>query len=106
MYTAVDPAASEYTQRFEKDAETLWAEEKSNDSFLNMAASQLLSLAYLGHGKDHFVLKYVASMNSMGMRLGLLGLSSSAAAERLQWVTDDLIDSASYAAWGAFNWVM
>ncbi|KAH6683726.1 hypothetical protein F5X68DRAFT_171961 [Plectosphaerella plurivora] len=106
MYSAVDSTASQYTPLFEKEAETLWSEEKSNDSFLNMAASQLLSLAYLGHGKDHFVLKYAASMDQMGMRLGLFGIPASAAAEKLQWVTKELTSPASYAAWGAFNWII
>ncbi|KAH7376999.1 hypothetical protein B0T11DRAFT_25571 [Plectosphaerella cucumerina] len=106
MYTAVDLAASQYTALFEKEAEDLWAGEKHNDCFLNIAASQLLSLAYLGHGKDHFVLKYVASMNRMGTRLGLLGLPNSDATEKLKWVTDELSGPASYAAWGAFNWII
>jgi hypothetical protein len=106
MYTAVDLAASQYTPLFEKEAEDLWAAEKHNDCFLNIAASQLLSLAYLGHGKDHFVLKYVASMNRMGTRLGLLGLPVSDATKKLKWVTAELSGPASYAAWGAFNWIM
>ena len=61
MYTAIDEEANEYAHKFCAEAERLWEGEKGHDSRLNMIGAQLLSLAYMGHGKDHQVLVFLAA---------------------------------------------
>ncbi|KIL91963.1 nitrogen assimilation transcription factor nit-4 [Fusarium avenaceum] len=106
MYTSIDPTAKEFTQQFCKAAEELWAVEKSTDSLLTLAATQLLGLAYLGNGKDHYVLTFVSEVNSMGTRLGLFGVETSVAISKAKQVSLELQSATSYAAWGTFNWIV
>jgi hypothetical protein len=105
MYSALDPAAKEYMPQFCKEAERRWAEEKSTDSFLTLAATQLLGLAYMGDGKDDYVLTYVSEANSMGTRLGLFGIEPTVATLKTQ-ESPELQSATSYAAWGSFNWIV
>ncbi|KAF6814780.1 zinc finger protein [Colletotrichum plurivorum] len=56
MFTALDEKASDLAQLFCTEAEQLWIQERESNTLLNAASAQLLSLAYLGHGKDHYVL--------------------------------------------------
>src|SRR5689334_6744047 len=79
MYTAIDRGAVQLAESFCKEAEKIWLDEKHNDSVLNAASAQLLSLAYLGHGKDHYVLKYLAAALGMGTRMSMFGVEPSKA---------------------------
>lgn len=71
MYSAVDSTVQSFIPQFCEEAEKRWSLEKATDSLLNLAATQLLGLAYLGNGKDHYVLTYVSEVNAMGARMGL-----------------------------------
>lgn len=109
MYTSIDAAAFELANAFCKEAEQLCLDEESraSDSLLNLAGLQLLSLAYLGQGKDHYVLKYMAKANRMGSRLHLFGADPSIApGKQGPRASEDVQSATSYAAWGIFNWVM
>lgn len=86
---------------FCEEAERLWDIERQNscDSTLNMEAAVFLCLGYLGQGRDHAVLKYLAEVTGMGTRLGSFGVEG-------EQITDDVLSSDVYAAWGVFNWTV
>lgn len=56
MYSGYDPSIKEYIPQFCEEVERRWTDEKATDSLLNLASTQLLGLAYLGDGKDHYIL--------------------------------------------------
>lgn len=89
-------------------AEKLWNSERSNgrDSILFMAASEFLSLGYLGQGRDHSVLKYLNEACQTGIRLRLLSVGSLEPAVPMQMEVDkesQELRQRMYAAWGVFN---
>ncbi|KAF4464291.1 Nitrogen assimilation transcription factor nit-4 [Fusarium albosuccineum] len=106
MYSAYDPAIKPYIAQFSDEAEGRWTKEKPTDSLLRLAGTQLLGLAYLGDGKDHYVLTYVAEANAMGTRMGLFGIDPQVAAIKAREIAPELRNASSYAAWGAFNWIV
>lgn len=106
MYSAIDKRADTYTEQLCAEAERIWSVEKTSDSILNMIGAQMLSIAYIGSGKDHVVLVYLAEAIRMGMRLGLLGVDDETASSKLASVPQKLLRSYSFAAWGVFNWAM
>jgi hypothetical protein len=103
MYSVIDKAAIAYTARFSAEAEHLWQYEKSTDSPLNMAGAQILSLAYMGDGRDHNVLHCLEEAVAMGMRMGFLGVDEEIATAKLEKLPERAVRSASFAAWGTFN---
>jgi hypothetical protein len=104
MYTSIDPEANQFIYRFKEEAEKPWQYEQP-DSLLNLAVLQLLSMANLGHGKDHHV-EYVSQANAMGIRMGLFGLNPDAAASSTKETKEEVQRATSYAAWGSFNWIV
>jgi hypothetical protein len=110
MYGYFDPRTEELVEDFGVEAERLWAMERTSatDSITNLAAAEFICLGYLGQGKDHALVEYVAQASAMGTRLGLFGVSED----------DDAIQETStsqgpgkaerarmFAAWGVFNWI-
>jgi hypothetical protein len=106
MYSGIDPSIKEYIPLFCEEAEHRWSDEKATDSLLNLASTQLLCLAYLGDGRDHYILTYVSEANAMATRMGLFGVDPTEATMKAQEITPVLQNATSYAAWGAFNWIM
>ncbi|KAH6651916.1 hypothetical protein BKA67DRAFT_593606 [Truncatella angustata] len=106
MYSAIDKRLNDYAKDFGKESERLWDIVKSSDSSLNMIGAQMLSLAYMGNGKDHKVLKYQLEAVKMGARLGLLGVDRKTAEARLRKLPQSHLVAYSYAAWGVFNWAV
>lgn len=104
MYTAIDEGAVHHAESFCREAEKLWLHEQNNTTILNAASAQLLSLSYLGHGKDHKVLKYLAAALRIGTRLSLFGVESSKALEEINHISPETRRANSYTAWGVFNW--
>ncbi|EXK23545.1 hypothetical protein FOMG_19693 [Fusarium oxysporum f. sp. melonis 26406] len=106
MYSALDRTVKKYTSQFCEEAERRWSEEKSKDSFLTLAGTQLLGLAYIGDGKDHYVLTYISEANSMGTRLGLFGVDPTVVTPKTREESPEFQSAISYAAWGSFNWIV
>lgn len=106
MYTAIDIEANKYAHEFCTEAENLWAGEKDHDSLLNMVGAQLLSIAYMGHGKDHDVLKFLAASVQMGERLGLFGADETAASHWTNQLPPNQKRRVAFTAWGVFNYSM
>ncbi|KAK8005239.1 hypothetical protein PG990_011276 [Apiospora arundinis] len=104
MYSAIDKGVNKHARLFCAEAERLWSEVKHTDTLLNMAGAQLLSLAYMGHGKDHACLKYLAEAVKMGERLKLFGREDAIGEEAQREMSVDDQSAASFAAWGLFNW--
>ena len=105
MHTAFDEEAGVHIQPLCDEAERCWNQELS-DSLANVAALSLLSLAYIGHGKDHCVLRYRNEACRMAQRMSLLGVDQDEASVAYQATPDELKSAASYAAWGTFNWMV
>ncbi|KAK7917103.1 hypothetical protein PG985_010711 [Apiospora marii] len=104
MYSAIDKEVNKNAQLFCAEAERLWSEVKHTDTLLNMAGAQLLSLAFMGHGKDHACLKYLAEAVDMGVRLRLFGRVDAIGEETQREMSVDDQSATSFAAWGIFNW--
>ncbi|KAK8043263.1 hypothetical protein PG993_005693 [Apiospora rasikravindrae] len=104
MYTAIDKSMSQYTEPFCNEAERLWTAAEKHDSLLSMVGAQLLSLAFLGQGKDHKVLHFLGAALRMGTRLGLFGVTEEVAKARMEAVPESSEAAISNTAWGLFNW--
>ncbi|KAK6072659.1 zinc finger protein [Seiridium cupressi] len=100
---AIEKEANEYAQQFSAEAVHLWTIKKNHDSILTIISAQILSLAYMGNGKDHDVLVYQVESVRMGARLGLLGVNEDTAALKLAELSDKKLNAYSFAAWGVFN---
>lgn len=107
MFSAVEPETNEPTLPFCGEAETLWVEERrcGRDSTTNLAATVFLSLGYLGQGRDHSVLKYLAEATEMGCRMRLFGDKARMKTRDVQKDKNEESQEA-FAAWGVFNWTM
>ena len=105
MYATVDQEAQSLASSFRREVERLWRAERDNDTILNMATVQFLSLAYIGQGRDHAVLLYLAEASNMGTRMGLFGVDR-AAGKTLAGLTSDARSAYKYTSWGVFNCVM
>lgn len=101
MYCAIEPQADEFALSFCEEAEELWRVERDqeHDSTMSLSATVFLCMGYLGQGRDHSVLKYLAEVTEMGTRMGLFGVKDGK-----QKATPTGVDS--YAAWGVFNWTV
>ena len=106
MYAAIDHRASTSASLFRVAAERLWYTERNNDSILNMATAQFLSLDFIGQGKDHAVLTHRTEASNMGIRLGLFGVHDNVARSSLASLTAEDRSAYAYTAWGVFNWIM
>ncbi|KAK8024103.1 hypothetical protein PG993_012169 [Apiospora rasikravindrae] len=104
MYSAIDKEVKKHARLFCAEAERLWLEAKHTDTLLNMAGAQLLSLAFMGHGKDHACLKYLTEAVNMGVRLKLFGRLDAIGEEDQRKMAVDDQSATSFAAWGIFNW--
>ncbi|KAG5982394.1 hypothetical protein E4U54_006388, partial [Claviceps lovelessii] len=110
MYSAIDPKTDALATEFCAEAEILWTAERElgHDSALTLAAAVFLCMGYLGQGRDHAVLKYLAEATNMAGRMGLF----SSEAQTGHRETRDFLDLTGapkaaymYAAWGIFNWL-
>lgn len=106
MYATIDAQSQGLADPFRTEAERLWRTERGEDTILNMATALLLSFSYIGQGRDHAALKYLAEASSMGVRMGLFGVESPAAQPDLESLTPDAHRAYSYTAWGVFNWIV
>ena len=105
MYSAVDENTSSLVQPFCDEA-VKHLKGGIPDSLASIAGLQLLSLAYIGHGKDHCVLRYRNEAYQMGRRMSFLGVEHALASKECEAIPDDMIRPSSYAAWGTFNWIV
>ncbi|KAM0277777.1 hypothetical protein ACHAQH_005570 [Verticillium albo-atrum] len=103
MYTSLDESAHPLVAQFGSEAEKLWWAAKSTDSLCNIAGAQLLSLAFMGNGRDHFVLVFLTEACRMAKRMSLLGVEHSKV-QTPDNISPDLRSARSYTAWGIFNW--
>ncbi|KAG5922428.1 hypothetical protein E4U42_005456 [Claviceps africana] len=73
MYTAIEPKTDALATEFCAEAEILWVAERESgrDSILTLAAAQFLCMGYLGQGRDHALLEYLAEATNMAGRMGL-----------------------------------
>ncbi|CAJ2502350.1 Uu.00g097440.m01.CDS01 [Anthostomella pinea] len=104
MYSAFDQSAARTAESFCAKAEEMWAQEKEGDSYNAMAGAVLLSLSYVGQGKDHEIIIFTKAALSMGIRLGLFGNLETAARGPGETLSEEDVTASCYAAWGVFNW--
>ncbi|KAG7149764.1 hypothetical protein HYQ46_001308 [Verticillium longisporum] len=101
MYS--DESVYDFTQPFGDRAERLWTCVKSLDTLSNLAVAQLLSLAFLGHGKDYFVLICLAQSSRMATRLYLFGVEPCTALEKIKKIPQDTCSTSCYADGGSLT---
>lgn len=105
MYGAIDRRSTKFAISFCREAENQWPIGNQRDTVLRMAAAEFMSLAYLGQGRDHSHLKYLAEAASIGLRLGLFGVERSSITTEIEKMPPDLASAYMHAAWGVFNWI-
>ncbi|KAG6032767.1 hypothetical protein E4U41_007141 [Claviceps citrina] len=110
MYSAIDPQTDSLATEFCAEAEALWTAEREqgHDSTLTLAAAEFLSLGYLGQGRDHAVLRYLAEAAHMAGRMGLFnsqGQTDDQQTQSFAGLTGAAKAAHMYAAWGIFNWL-
>jgi hypothetical protein len=105
MYATIDHEAQKFASQFRVEAEFLWQVERKSDTIMNMASAQLLSLAYIGQGRDHAVLAYLSEACHMGIRLGMFGVEDNEKAD-LEALTPAVQRACRYTSWGVFNWIV
>ncbi|KAH6707255.1 hypothetical protein VD0002_g8150 [Verticillium dahliae] len=103
MYTSLDESAHPLVSQFGNEAERLWWAAKSTDSLCSIAGAQLLSLAFMGNGRDHFVLVFLTEACRMARRMSLLGVEPTSLVAQND-TTAEVRSARSYTAWGVFNW--
>lgn len=106
MYSTLDSQASSFIASFGRESKQLWMAEKEHDSHLNLASIQLLGMSYIGDGKDHYVLRFVAEAQTMATRMGLIGIHPTISTGMALELPEDVKSATSYAAWGTFNWII
>ena len=109
MYSAIEPHTDDLTLLFCQEAELLWNRERSsgNDTAMNLAAAVFLGLGYLGQGRDHSVLKYLAEATEMGTRMRFFGAQSKSSSDNLAELSINVAEAGEgYTAWGVFNWTV
>ncbi|KAL7787130.1 N-terminal fungal transcription regulatory domain-containing protein [Trichoderma ceciliae] len=102
---AQDPDGGSLALSFCAEAESLWEHQRKNDSVLNLAAAQFLSLAYLGQGRNHVVLAYLNEASHMAVRMGLFGVEADHVQDKISRMPGHERSAQLYAAWGSFNWI-
>lgn len=106
MYNTIDDSTYALANQFCKEAESVWEKERGKDTLLNMAGLLFLSLSFLGQGKDHAVLAFLAEATDIGIRLGLFGTETESIEMRLEEMTPEARSATSYTAWGVFNYIV
>lgn len=105
-YTAVDPKSAYLTTAFFQEAEMLRHGEMADDSVTTVAAIEIFSFACMLHGNDSLGREASLAGRCMGERLGLFGVPfEHPLAQSLHDMAPDRVRSASYTAWGAYNWL-
>ncbi|KAG5917887.1 hypothetical protein E4U61_002233 [Claviceps capensis] len=109
MYSAIDPQTDGLATAFCVEAEILWTAERElgHDSTLTLAAAEFLCMGYLGQGRDHAVLTYLAEATGMAGRMGLFSSEAQGSSETRTFphLTGAAKAAHMYAAWGIFNWL-
>jgi hypothetical protein len=106
MCSNIEKEAREGVQAFCDEAERLAPQQATTDSLANLAALQLLSLALIGYGKDHCVLKFRNQAVQMATRMQLLNVDRIHTSTVYKDTSDDMKSALSYATWGTFNWTV
>lgn len=108
MFSTMDRSVEELPLRFCEEAEGILKAQHDPpviDSVIDLAALQFLSLGYLGQGRDHAVLKYLAQATKVGERIGLWGVDDDRAKASMSKMNDDEANNFLFIAWGVFNWI-
>ncbi|KAG6178471.1 hypothetical protein E4U27_003741 [Claviceps purpurea] len=110
MYSAIDPQTDALATAFCVEAEILWTAEREmgHDSTLTLAAAEFLCMGYLGQGRDHAVLTYLAEATDMAGRMGLFSSEAQGSSQETRTfphLTGAAKAAHMYAAWGIFNWL-
>jgi hypothetical protein len=107
MYSAINPETDKLAIAFCTEAERYWNDERKKgiDSLPSLASAEFLCLGYLGQGRDHSVLKYMAEACEMGSRMSLFGGDEYTITEKVI-LTSDLSSAKMYSAWGSYNFTM
>ncbi|KAK7219309.1 hypothetical protein V2G26_007312 [Clonostachys chloroleuca] len=105
MYGGIDRRSYKLAIHFCREAEKQWLIGDQRDTLMRMAAAQFMSMAYLGQGRGHALLKYRSEAADIGKRLELFGVERSSRTAEIEKMSAADASAHSHAAWGVFNWM-
>ena len=102
------PEAAHYSSACFADAEAQWSQYGDREAITlsGVSALQLLCMTAVTHGKDDLTFKYLRKGLEVAQSMGLLNLAPGTEIAGA-WFSGytEWTRAASYAAWGAFNWI-
>jgi len=105
-YSAIIPEASELGKEFFLEAQSLICDGPQLVTLTAVSALQFLCLAAISSGDDSLGLEYLQKGVTIGTNMGLFGcLYGNETASIWLGNKRDWRRSASYTAWGVYNWV-
>ncbi|KAF5694350.1 Aromatic peroxygenase [Fusarium denticulatum] len=106
-YSAIDPGTNDIRNAAIQEAEMLWQGERSDPSFISLAAMGVFSAACILEGKDAIGQECTQSLRYEAERLGLCGsqFDGLLTQNTLNPNTPEWVRTTSQIAWGVYNWL-
>ena len=106
MYSAINDRVHRHIDDLRREAERIWETEHENQSVQNLAAAQFMCMSYLGRGRDHATLQYLAEASAMGVGLGLFGADDKTTYKMFSGLSTTEQVAYSWTAWGCYNCIV
>ncbi|KAK1987714.1 hypothetical protein LZ30DRAFT_579556 [Colletotrichum cereale] len=105
-YTPLHPDAAAYSVAFFSQAQEHFSEQPQANSLTTIAALQILSMCAATYGKDDMSLRFLQESARLGRLMGLFDVTCQSESAGM-WLGnhEDWARTASYTAWGVYNWV-
>ncbi|KAF5646412.1 apo9 cpo9 [Fusarium tjaetaba] len=106
-YPAINPGTNEIRNAAFQEAEMLWQGERSDPSFISLAAMGVFSAACIFEGKDAIGQECTQSLRHEEERLGLCGgqVDGLLTLNAVNPDTPEWVRATSQIAWGVYNWL-
>ncbi|KZL70449.1 C6 transcription factor, partial [Colletotrichum tofieldiae] len=104
--TPLHPDAAAYSVALFAQAQQHFSEQPHQNSLTTIAALQILSMCAVTYGKDDMSLRFLQESVRLGRLMGLFDVASQTESAEM-WLGnhEDWAKTASYTAWGVYNWV-
>ncbi|PVH95427.1 hypothetical protein DM02DRAFT_617915 [Periconia macrospinosa] len=102
-YAYYEPAVMPLVCEFLNEASQIYETEKESDSLTTVAATALMSMAWIMQGKDKTAVALLVENARMAERLHLYNASSYTSSGPLDLQNEDIRAAAAATAWGSFN---
>ncbi|KAK6210002.1 c6 transcription factor [Colletotrichum tabaci] len=104
--TPLHPEAAAYSVALFAQAQQHFSDQPQLNSLTTISALQILSMCAATYGKDDMSLQFLQESVSLGRLMGLFDVTSQFESAGM-WLGnhEDWARTASYTAWGVYNWV-